>query len=112
MIAVLPADGIAKAVAEPPAGCHLFPPASLCQTTPLLVRMHGVSRNAEEHLSNFAPLAAAHGVAMLAPVFAPAPLPPLRLELVQGAGHRFGKMAAHGAVTRACSFLFGSEQHA
>lgn len=75
MMGLLPAEGIAQAVAEPPAGCHLFLPDSLDRTTPLLVCVHGISRNAEEHLRNFAPLAAAHGVAVLAPVFAPAPFP-------------------------------------
>ncbi|HET8996902.1 MAG TPA: hypothetical protein VFN42_09560 [Acetobacteraceae bacterium] len=82
------ADRIARLVAEPPAECHLFLPDALDPTTPLLVCVHGISRNAEEHLSNFAPLAAAHGVAVLTPVFAPAPFPDYQRLGRQGRGLR------------------------
>ncbi len=75
MIGAIPADGIARAVAEPPAGCHLFLPPSLDSSTPLLISVHGISRNADEHLACFAPFAAAHGVAVMAPVFPPAVFP-------------------------------------
>ena len=88
MMALLPADGIARTVAEPPAGCHLFLPDSLNPTTPLLVCVHGISRNAEEHLRGFAPIAAAHGVAVMAPVFAPVPFPDYQRLGRQGKGLR------------------------
>ena len=88
MMALLPADGIARTVAEPPAGCHLFLPDSVNPTTPLLVCVHGISRNAEEHLRGFAPIAAAHGVAVMAPVFAPVPFPDYQRLGRQGKGLR------------------------
>lgn len=75
MTLTVTADGIARTVAVPPAGCQLFLPASPGPATGLLVSVHGISRNAAEHLRGFAPLAAAHDVAVLAPVFPPAAFP-------------------------------------
>ena len=75
MTAVGPAEDLAGTIAEPPAGCHLFLPDSLDSATRLLVSVHGISRNAEEHLRCFAPLAAEYGVAIMAPVFSPVAFP-------------------------------------
>ena len=42
-------------------------PKSAGPGAPMLVSVHGISRNAREHLSMLAPLAESHGVVMLAP---------------------------------------------
>lgn len=52
-----------------PLGYYLFRPRALDADAPLLVSVHGISRNAEEHARAFVPLAEARGVAVLAPLF-------------------------------------------
>ena len=44
-----------------------YVPKSAGPGAPMLVSVHGISRNAREHLSMLAPLADSHGVVMLAP---------------------------------------------
>lgn len=48
---------------------YLFLPAALKSDAPIVLCVHGISRNAAEHLRCFAPLAAAHGTVLVAPVF-------------------------------------------
>jgi poly(3-hydroxybutyrate) depolymerase len=55
---------------------------------PLLVCVHGISRNAEEHMRHFAPLAQAHGVALLAPLFAQPEFPDYQRLGREGRGRR------------------------
>lgn len=63
-------------IARRPAGgalpaCYLCLPRARRTQAPVLVCVHGISRNAEEHARHFAPLAEAHGVVVVAPLFAP-----------------------------------------
>ncbi len=48
---------------------YLGVPRGLRADAPLLVCVHGISRNAEEHMRHFAPLAQRHGVVVVAPLF-------------------------------------------
>ncbi len=50
-------------------GYYLFRPQASKENAPLLVSVHGISRNAEEHIRAFAALAEARAVAVLAPLF-------------------------------------------
>ncbi len=50
-------------------GYYLFLPAEMRAGAPLLVSVHGISRNAREHVHAFAAEAEARGVAILAPLF-------------------------------------------
>ncbi len=47
----------------------LFVPADAPRDAPLLVTIHGISRNAREHAESFAPLAARYGFIVVAPRF-------------------------------------------
>ena len=48
---------------------YLYLPASLHENTPLMVSVHGISRNARSHVLSFAECAEHYGVAVLAPRF-------------------------------------------
>ncbi len=50
-------------------GYYLFRPRAARANAPLLVTVHGISRNAREHVRAFAPEAEARGAAILAPLF-------------------------------------------
>jgi poly(3-hydroxybutyrate) depolymerase len=52
-----------------PLDYFLFVPADVPRDAPLLVTIHGISRNAREHAESFAPLAARHGFTVVAPRF-------------------------------------------
>ncbi len=58
-----------RSVGEPSLPCALFMPDASRPPRRLLVSVHGISRNAEEHLQEALPLAAACGVALLVPRF-------------------------------------------
>jgi poly(3-hydroxybutyrate) depolymerase len=53
----------------PPLDYYLFVPVDASRDAPLLVTIHGISRNAREHAESFAPFAARHGFAVVAPLF-------------------------------------------
>lgn len=48
---------------------YLYAPPTAAATTPLFISVHGISRNAEEHVRAFAPLAGKLGAVVLAPLF-------------------------------------------
>ncbi len=48
---------------------HLVVPAALPADAPILVAVHGISRNAEEYVRLFAAAAGAHGALLVVPVF-------------------------------------------
>jgi dienelactone hydrolase len=48
---------------------HLFLPASARPGAPLVISVHGISRQVPEHMRAFAPLAARYGAVLVAPVF-------------------------------------------
>ncbi|HHI76879.1 MAG TPA: hypothetical protein ENJ94_06875, partial [Gammaproteobacteria bacterium] len=54
---------------DPSLPCALYLPDAARPPRRLLVSVHGISRNAEEHLQEGLPLAAAYGVALLVPRF-------------------------------------------
>ena len=54
---------------------HWHVPAQAGPGAPILVSVHGISRNAQEHLAMFRPLADAAGVVLLVPVFPQAGFP-------------------------------------
>lgn len=56
--------------AMPRLPCHVFIPRERHPDGRILVSVHGVSRNAGEHLELLRPLAEEHGVVILAPLFA------------------------------------------
>jgi poly(3-hydroxybutyrate) depolymerase len=47
----------------------LYVPTRIARGAPILVTVHGISRNVEEHASLFAPYAEEHGVVLVAPFF-------------------------------------------
>ena len=71
-----------------PVGGELLLPEIVQADTPLLVVVHGISRNAAEHLDRFAPLARAAGVAVLAPLFEAATFPDYQRLGARGRGRR------------------------
>ena len=54
---------------RPPLDYFLFVPADAPRDAPLLVAIHGISRNAREQTESFAPFAAKHGFNVVAPHF-------------------------------------------
>jgi pimeloyl-ACP methyl ester carboxylesterase len=60
---------------DPSQEYHLFLPASAQPGAPLVICVHGISRQASEHLRAYAPLAARHGAILVAPLFASARFP-------------------------------------
>lgn len=68
---VLPRGRIVKRAlaAEPEHSYFVYVPDAHVAGAPMLVCVHGLSRNAHEIMRTFMPLCASHGVALLAPVF-------------------------------------------
>jgi pimeloyl-ACP methyl ester carboxylesterase len=66
----------------------LYVPASARAGAPILVSVHGISRNAREHLEMFAPLADLYGVVLLAPEFTKARFPGYQRLVPDGNGVR------------------------
>ncbi|HSO06607.1 MAG TPA: PHB depolymerase family esterase [Pelomicrobium sp.] len=57
-------------IGEPPLRYFLYVPRSApARGAPLLVTVHGISRNARQHARMFAPLAERYGVVLVAPLF-------------------------------------------
>ncbi len=66
----------------------LYVPTGLRQDSPLLVSIHGISRNASEHVQLFTPLAERYGVALVAPLFTTSRFPDYqRLSCDAGVRH-------------------------
>ncbi len=61
---------LCRLVADPEQEYYLFEPARVELGAPIVVCVHGSSRNAAEHARCFAPLAAAHRAVLVAPLFA------------------------------------------
>ena len=61
---------VQRALSSDPALTYfLYVPTQLAAAAPLLVDVHGISRNAGEHIAGFAPFAERYGVVVLAPLF-------------------------------------------
>lgn len=58
-----------RLASDPQFRYHLHVPPDVASDAPILVSVHGISRNAKEHLRRFAPLADAAGVVLLVPEF-------------------------------------------
>jgi len=54
---------------SPPLDFFAYVPQQTQRHGRVMISVHGISRNAEQHLAGFAPLAETHGVVMLAPLF-------------------------------------------
>ena len=54
---------------RPPLDYFLFVPSNASSDSPLLVAIHGISRDAREQVESFAPLGAKHGFSVVAPRF-------------------------------------------
>lgn len=82
---------------------------------PLLVCVHGISRNAEEHLRHFAPLARKRGIAVAAPLFREPEFPDYQRLGRTGRGRRadqaldalLAELRAEGGVDAERIYLFG-----
>ncbi len=73
-----PADGVVaecRLSPDPTQTYYLCLPLSLRTDAPVLVCVHGISRNAEEHMRHLAPLAQQRGVVVVAPLFPQAEFP-------------------------------------
>lgn len=73
---------------------YLCLPPDRAAGAPLLVSVHGISRNAEEHVRHFAPLARERGVALAVPLFPPSEFPDYQRLGRTGRGRR-ADMALH-----------------
>lgn len=67
---------------------YLCLPSHLRARAPLLVCVHGISRNAAEHMRHFAPLAAERGVTVVAPLFSEPDFPDYQRLGRKGRGRR------------------------
>lgn len=93
----------------------LYLPAGPQAGRPIFVSVHGISRNADEHLAMFAPFADAQGVVMLVPVFDVRRFPGYQRLAPNGGGERplevFERMlceaARHTGADDRRIYLFG-----
>ncbi|HVB67067.1 MAG TPA: hypothetical protein VNE67_04315 [Acetobacteraceae bacterium] len=73
---------------DPRQAYYLCLPSGLRADAPVLVCVHGISRNAEEHIRYFAPLAQQRGVVVVAPLFPRAEFPDYQRLGRAGRGRR------------------------
>lgn len=73
---------------DPAQTYYVCVPRGLRVDAPVLVCVHGISRNAEEHMRHFAPLAQEHGVVLVAPLFPQATFPDYQRLGRAGRGRR------------------------
>lgn len=77
-----------KLRSDPRQGYFLYVPRSLEKAAPLLVTVHGISRNAREHAERFAPFAERYGVVVVAPRFGRKRFPHYQCLTPDRHGHR------------------------
>ena len=73
---------------DPAQKYYLYLPAVAKRDTPIVFCVHGISRNAAEHARCFAPVAAAYGTILVAPVFAASRFPDYQRLGRRGRGMR------------------------
>jgi pimeloyl-ACP methyl ester carboxylesterase len=73
---------------DPRQDYFLYVPPGAAEGAPTLVTVHGISRNAGEHIEGFQPLAEEHGVVLVAPVFPPDRFPDYQRLGKSGRGER------------------------
>lgn len=87
--AVAPGEVVRRKLrADPRQGYFLYVPRTLDKGAPILVTVHGISRNAREHAERFAPFAERYGVVVVAPRFGRKRFPRYQRLAPDRHGHR------------------------